>query len=311
MTFYLYPPPIEIGQFNLQKFLDFAAEIGLPIKSEKTVLPTTKLIFLGLELDSEKMEIRLPLDKLEKVRNLLGFFSIRFQTFGTRDGSNTNRCFTPYEGSLRMIATEILEGSLTKNSFQNYNRSINYYKDFLALYFPASSVLPISLEYLVLFIAYCMHRQLSFNTVSSYVSMLNYVQKMAGFPDLSKSFVIKKCLEGFRKKKARADTRLPITPAILKVHAVWEYCKMRGIQNGPLFCFMDGKPIPRQYFTRQLQLSLQWAGCDTAVYKGHSFRIGAASSAAMMGISSDNIQLMGRWHSDAYKKYIRIPVLNI
>lgn len=305
-----------------------------------------------------------------------------------------------------MIATEILEGSLTKNSFQNYNRSINYYKDFLALYFPASSVLPISLEYLVLFIAYCMHRQLSFNTVSSYVSMLNYVQKMAGFPDLSKSFVIKKCLEGFRKKKARADTRLPITPAILKrlveslthlgfskflqillkamylmafhaflrvgeitstssspkniisftsvnflltgehpfavlldmshfkhhtgkschkfqincnvknvdlcpVHAVWEYCKMRGIQNGPLFCFMDGKPIPRQYFTRQLQLSLQWAGCDTAVYKGHSFRIGAASSAAMMGISSDNIQLMGRWHSDAYKKYIRIPVLNI
>ncbi|CAG2220984.1 unnamed protein product [Mytilus edulis] len=72
---FISPPPIEIGQFNLQKFLDFAAEIGLPIKSEKTVLPTTKLIFLGLELDSEKMEIRLPLDKLEKVRNLLGYFS--------------------------------------------------------------------------------------------------------------------------------------------------------------------------------------------------------------------------------------------
>ena len=39
------------------------------------MLPTTKLIFLGLELDSEKMEIRLPLDKLEKVLNLLGYFS--------------------------------------------------------------------------------------------------------------------------------------------------------------------------------------------------------------------------------------------
>jgi hypothetical protein len=38
--------------------------IGLPIKADRTVIPTTKLVFLGLELDSELMEIRLPLDKL-------------------------------------------------------------------------------------------------------------------------------------------------------------------------------------------------------------------------------------------------------
>ncbi|CAG2231266.1 unnamed protein product [Mytilus edulis] len=57
---------------------------------------------------------------------------------------------------------------------------------------------------------------------------------------------------------------------------------------------LQGTPNIDTFSNEQLQLSLQWAGCDTAVYKGHSFRIGAASSAAMMGISSDKIQLMGR-----------------
>lgn len=45
-----------------------AQDIGLPIKSSKTVLPTTTLTFLGLELDTEKFEIRLPQDKLVSLR---------------------------------------------------------------------------------------------------------------------------------------------------------------------------------------------------------------------------------------------------
>ena len=46
--------------------------------------------------------------------------------------------------------------------------------------------------------------------------MLNYVQRMAGFHDFSHNFVIKKSLEGYRKQKAKADSRIPITPVILK-----------------------------------------------------------------------------------------------
>jgi hypothetical protein len=61
-----------------------------------------------------------------------------------------------------------------------------------------------------------MHKNLALNTVSSYVSMLNCVQGMAGFHDFSHNFVIKKSLEGYRKQKAKADSRLPITPVILK-----------------------------------------------------------------------------------------------
>lgn len=45
-------------------FYKQAQDIGLPIKPSKTVLPTTTLTFLGLELDTVKFEIRLPEDKL-------------------------------------------------------------------------------------------------------------------------------------------------------------------------------------------------------------------------------------------------------
>jgi hypothetical protein len=45
--------------------------------------------------------------------------------------------------------------------------------------------------------------------------------------------------------------------------------------------------------------------------KGHSFRIGAATAAAIQGASDEDIQRMGRWKSQAFKRYIRIPVLQL
>ncbi|XP_071144984.1 uncharacterized protein [Mytilus edulis] len=45
---------------------------------------------------------------------------------------------------------------------------------------------------------------------------------------------------------------------------------------------------------------------DTRYYKAHSFRIGAATSAAAKGIPHSVIQGMGRWKSSAFMKYIRM-----
>lgn len=50
-------------------FYTLARDIGLPIKAEKTVYPTTTLTFLGLELDTLKFEVRLPPDKLESMKS--------------------------------------------------------------------------------------------------------------------------------------------------------------------------------------------------------------------------------------------------
>ena len=56
---------------SLDKFIDSCTTLGIPISPEKTFQPSQTLTFLGYELDSVKMEIRLPVDKLLKCQQLL------------------------------------------------------------------------------------------------------------------------------------------------------------------------------------------------------------------------------------------------
>ena len=93
------------------------------------------------------------------------------------------------------------------------------------------------------------------------------------------------------------------------VQAMRAYLALRGLSPGPLFIFPGGAPVTKSFFTTQLKKSLTWAGLSPLCYKGHSFRIGAATAAAMQGVSDEEIQRMGRWKSQAFKKYIRIPML--
>jgi len=41
-------------------------------------------------------------------------------------------------------------------------------------------------------------------------------------------------------------------------------------------------------------------------YSGHSFRRGAATSARAADLRAEDIQLLGRWKSEAYKRYIQV-----
>ena len=52
---------------------------------------------------------------------------------------------------------------------------------------------------------------------------------------------------------------------------------------------------------------IQLAGINPSGYSGHSFRIGAATTAAAKGIDADTIRTLGRWSSDTYRWYIQIP----
>ena len=45
--------------------------------------------------------------------------------------------------------------------------------------------------------------------------------------------------------------------------------------------------------------------------KSHSFRIGGATNAISKGVPYEKVKEMGRWQSDAAKRYIRIPSINI
>ena len=56
---------------DLHNFLQLCKRVGVPIKKEKTVEPTTKIIIYGIEVDSHTLECRLPHEKIVKIRKAL------------------------------------------------------------------------------------------------------------------------------------------------------------------------------------------------------------------------------------------------
>ena len=91
------------------------------------------------------------------------------------------------------------------------------------------------------------------------------------------------------------------------VKALLKYLVVRGTQEGPLFSFQDGRLLTRQRFVEEVRKALQQAGIDQSRYCGHSFRIGAATTAAARGMEDSVIKTLGRWRSLAYLDYVRIP----
>ena len=53
--------------------------------------------------------------------------------------------------------------------------------------------------------------------------------------------------------------------------------------------------------------ALTATGLDVKGYSGHSFRIGAATTAAAKGVEDSVIKMLGRWESLAYQNYLRTP----
>ena len=95
---------------------------------------------------------------------------------------------------------------------------------------------------------------------------------------------------------------------ISAVHSLLHYLQLRPKAPGPLFCFLNGQPISRSYFDKILHNCLKCSQLDSSRYKGHIFRIGAATTAAERGLSDSQIRAMGRWNSNAFRKYIRSSI---
>jgi site-specific recombinase XerD len=89
------------------------------------------------------------------------------------------------------------------------------------------------------------------------------------------------------------------------VVALLNYISLRPQGHGPLLLHNDQSPLTRQEFIVELKSAIQLLGLNQQLYSGHSFRIGAATSAASAGVPAHIIQTMGRWSSDAYLCYIR------
>ena len=94
--------------------------------------------------------------------------------------------------------------------------------------------------------------------------------------------------------------------SICPVKALRKY--VRGRQQpptAPLFMHADGSYLTAARLTATLRSLLGSLDYNADHYAGHSFRIGAATTAAAAGLPVCLIKTLGRWSSDCYQRYVR------
>lgn len=95
--------------------------------------------------------------------------------------------------------------------------------------------------------------------------------------------------------------------SLCPVSALLDYLTVRGSNNGPLFIRSTGQPLTRAFLVAQVQSALQSLDMQVGQFTGHSFWIGAATTALKAGISDAKIKMLGRWESFAYQGYLHTP----
>ena len=109
----------------------------------------------------------------------------------------------------------------------------------------------------------------------------------------------------------RLGVEIPVynVPPLYPVTSMIQYTQIRSvlfpISDAPLFLDFNGEILSREKFIEMLRHLLQILNLNEQKYCGHSFRIGAATSAASAGVQDHLIQTMGRWSSNCYTRYIR------
>ena len=115
----------------------------------------------------------------------------------------------------------------------------------------------------------------------------------------------------FKSNTDQKPFRISIAPSFKSTHcpvtAMRDYLRVRKASEGPLFCLSPNTAVSRQLLSETLSTCLQSIGVNASRYKAHSFRLGSATTCAKLGFSDSVIQRLGRWKSDAFKRYIRVP----
>ena len=97
----------------------------------------------------------------------------------------------------------------------------------------------------------------------------------------------------------------PTNDGYCPIAAMKAFLELRSKTSGPLFIHKNGRIMNRVQFQSVLNKCTSYLGWETSKFTTHSFRIGAATSAALKGVPDETIMLKGRWTSSAMHKYIR------
>lgn len=94
-------------------------------------------------------------------------------------------------------------------------------------------------------------------------------------------------------------------PLICAVSLLSRFLSIRNSSSGHLFLHLSSLPLTVFQFNSVLKKCLHFLQLGHLRISSHSFRIGAATEAAELGLSSDEIKNLGGWKSDCYLCYVR------
>ena len=179
-------------------------------------------------------------------------------------------------------------------------------------------------------------------TIAVYVQAVRNAQLEYGLEDPTKeSWLLKRVLKGIQRYHGTETIkpRLSITMPILRKlgglrlillagecmltsdqHRPPPYCPVQALlaylaasrhlkPEDPLYILSSGRQLTRPELTETVRLLLRTVLVPNAeAYSGHSFRIGAATAAAVAGVPDSLIRAAGRWKSDVALRYMRLSV---
>ncbi|OCT97217.1 hypothetical protein XELAEV_18009446mg [Xenopus laevis] len=158
------------------------------------------------------------------------------------------------------------------------------------------------------------------------MAVLAFMFKLNGWEDLTKSFFIWQAIKGLKKGCNRQDSQRPVSVELLGSFSLYEETLFRATFVLAFFrAFRVGelvshsKRVPRWHQWGEVELSLDrvdiWLRRSKTDQVGvakirkssgsHSFRIGAATEAARLGLSEAVVKRIGRWESRRFKNYVR------
>ncbi|CAG2220484.1 unnamed protein product [Mytilus edulis] len=196
---------------TLKLFQEVCNKIGIPLASDKTTLPTTLLMFLGIEFDTQNLIMRLPNEKLvklsQKIRDTLDSSKITLKDMQSLLGLLNFACKVVAPG--RTFCRRLINSTIgvRKSYFKirvnkQMKADLEVWLDFLKQYNGVTVITD---------------NGLSGGTISSYISGVSYHHKIQGIQDTTKFFIIGKALEGIKRIQGgkRNDIRAPITVQLL------------------------------------------------------------------------------------------------
>ena len=83
------------------------------------------------------------------------------------------------------------------------------------------------------------------------------------------------------------------------------HSKSRSPQES-FFVFRDRSPVKPEQFRWVMKKTLDKCGVDSRLFSGHSFRIGCGTDLLKLGVLVETIKNMGRWHSNAVYRYLKL-----